>query len=420
MRLTKQRIHAIEPPAQGYDIRWDEITQGLGVRVTSSGVKSFIYQRRIKGRSRRMTLGRFPTMSVEKARDRVIKLAAAISDGKDPVVEEQRAAAQRVTLKEAQDAYLESRSLKPNTVRDINLAMKALKDWMTRPVVEITPAMVEKRHAELGKKSAARANLTMRYLRAILNYAASRWADDEGHPLIPYNPVKRLSATKAWYRVERRRTLLKEHDIAPWWDAVDKLGEDPSVLRGPQHRDFMILLLLTGLRRGEALNLRWDGVDFKGRTLTVEDTKNRETHTLPLPQHLQELLAERKKVSKGEYVFNGPDGERFSDFSTIVDYVEAKTAETLSKEAHEPVPGLHITPHDLRRTFATIAERLDIPHYALKRLLNHKQSGDVTAGYIVADVERLREPMEKITDFVLKAAGVRSGAPVSALAGARG
>lgn len=62
--------------------------------------------------------------------------------------------------------------------------------------------------------------------------------------------------------------------------------------------------------------------------------------------------------------------------------------------------GISFTPHDLRRTFITIAEGLDIPAYALKRLLNHKQAGDVTAGYIIPNTERLREPMQRITDFI--------------------
>ena len=57
--------------------------------------------------------------------------------------------------------------------------------------------------------------------------------------------------------------------------------------------------------------------------------------------------------------------------------------------------------HDLRRTFITIAESLDIPAYALKRLLNHKTANDVTAGYIITDVERLRRPMQQITDHIL-------------------
>ena len=61
--------------------------------------------------------------------------------------------------------------------------------------------------------------------------------------------------------------------------------------------------------------------------------------------------------------------------------------------------------HDLRRTFITIAESLDISVYSLKRLLNHKMTNDVTAGYIITDVERLRAPMQRITDYILKCIG---------------
>jgi integrase len=60
--------------------------------------------------------------------------------------------------------------------------------------------------------------------------------------------------------------------------------------------------------------------------------------------------------------------------------------------------GVEFTLHDLRRTFITLAESLDIPAYALKRLLNHRDSNDITAGYIVSDWERLRIPMNKIAD----------------------
>lgn len=62
---------------------------------------------------------------------------------------------------------------------------------------------------------------------------------------------------------------------------------------------------------------------------------------------------------------------------------------------------ISFTVHDLRRTFITIAESLDIPAYALKRLLNHKMTSDVTAGYIMLDVERLRKPMQMIADYIL-------------------
>jgi len=65
--------------------------------------------------------------------------------------------------------------------------------------------------------------------------------------------------------------------------------------------------------------------------------------------------------------------------------------------------GVHFTLHDLRRTFITAAESLDISPYTVKRLANHKMSRDVTAGYIISDLERLRTPMEKISQFLLDA-----------------
>jgi integrase len=64
--------------------------------------------------------------------------------------------------------------------------------------------------------------------------------------------------------------------------------------------------------------------------------------------------------------------------------------------------GVPFTPHDLRRTFITAAESLDISVYALKRLLNHRiNPSDVTAGYIITEVERLRQPMQKINERLI-------------------
>lgn len=74
--------------------------------------------------------------------------------------------------------------------------------------------------------------------------------------------------------------------------------------------------------------------------------------------------------------------------------------------------GISFSVHDLKRTFITMAESLDIPACALKRLLNHKMSSDITAGYIVADVERLRKPMQLIADFLLKSMGVKKSSEI--------
>jgi integrase len=109
---------------------------------------------------------------------------------------------------------------------------------------------------------------------------------------------------------------------------------------------------------------------------------------LPLSDFLVNLLAVRRNAtaSRSEFVFpgNGVTGHM----------VEPK--KMLARV--RALSGVEFTLHDLRRTFITVAESLDISAYALKRLLNHKDRHDVTAGYIVLSVERLRRPMQMIAD----------------------
>jgi integrase len=140
--------------------------------------------------------------------------------------------------------------------------------------------------------------------------------------------------------------------------------------------------------------LQWNQIDLKAKTLTLFDTKNRQSHTLPLTDYLHTLLVQRKQLSNTNYVFPGPGkaGYIIEPRKQMAKVIEAT--------------GISFTVHDLRRTFITIAESLDIPAYALKRLLNHKMTNDVTAGYIILDVERLRKPMQMITDYMLLQMGL--------------
>lgn len=71
-------------------------------------------------------------------------------------------------------------------------------------------------------------------------------------------------------------------------------------------KDYFLLILFTGLRRMEAASLRWNYVDFKAKTFTVQDTKNREIHTLPMSDFLYELLWQRKRFKTSEFVFPSP------------------------------------------------------------------------------------------------------------------
>jgi integrase len=155
-------------------------------------------------------------------------------------------------------------------------------------------------------------------------------------------------------------------------------------------RDYFLLILFTGMRRVEAASLRWKNVDMQLKTFTLQDTKNRETHTLPMSDFLYELFFRRNQLKSSEFVF--PAKSRTGHI------LEPRKAMLKIAE----LSGVPFTIHDLRRTFATTADGLDLPAYALKRLLNHKMSNDVTAGYIMLDVERLRKPMQMITDFLIE------------------
>ena len=394
MKISKSVVDTLPIPAKGYALVWDSELKGFGVRVTDKGIKSFILQRRINGKDCRMTLGRYGAVTVEQARKDAKVKAGLIASGGDPVAEKRRKKAAQVTLRQALDDYFVSRkTLAPKTVHDMEATLEwGCPIWLTLPAARITRNMVERRHRELGEKGHGAANKWGRYLRALLNFTASKYTDAEGQPILTDNPVKVLSATRAWYRIERRQSVIQPHQIAAWWDAVTRL-------RNTTHRDYFLTLLLTGLRKEEARTLQWADVDFQARTLTVHGTKNHSSHTLPMGPYLASLLSARERL--GPLVFTSTHGQignlRYS-------------LEGIAKAS-----GIKFMIHDLRRTFATLAESLDIPAYALKRLMNHKTQGDVTGGYLVITTERLRAPMEKIEDFVLKAAKVRESAEVVVL-----
>jgi integrase len=390
MRLTKREIARLPLPSEGQAFYRDDKLKGLAVRVTAGGTKSFVLEKLIQRRVRRITLGRHGEISVETARKQAQKLLGQIAEGRDPVSERKRTAASGITLNDVFTEYLEHRhDLKPKTIADYRRVIAvALTDWRHKPLASITRDGVSRRFNRLrDKHGPAWANLAMRVLRALFNFAAGKYADEAGRSPFAANPVKVLSETKAWVKIDRRRNVIKPHELADWYRAVHNLGNTTA-------RDYLLLLIFSGLRREEAARLRWCDIDLKGRTLTVPDTKNRRPHTLPLSQFLRVMLEERHRSTTGDFVFPG-EGRRGHVVS-------------LKKSQRNVIEtsGVSFTLHDLRRTFATVAESLDIPGYALKRMLNHSDGADVTAGYIVASVERMREPMEKVAEYLARAMGI--------------
>jgi integrase len=360
--------------------------------VTPAGTKSFLVYRKLHGRPVRVTLGRFPDMKIERARKMAEKRLGELAEGKNPIKEKKAARQRGVTLAEVYKDYIESRGskLSANTLSNYKTIMNShLADWANKPMSDISRDMVESKHRKLSAISESSANKSMRVLRAMFNYAHGKYEDEQGRGLFPDNPVKRLTHTKSWNRETRRQNKIKNQDLKSWFQAVLFLAESDDEYQRTVS-DYLQVTLLNGLRRRESAALKLEDLDFRDKTFTIHNTKNGQPVTLPMSEYTESLLLRRRDLSSGWYVFPGRGG------SGCINDPRRAIADIRKSS------GVYFTIHDLRRTFISIAESLDVSSYAVKRLVNHSTGSDVTAGYVIMDVERLRKPMQQISDFILE------------------
>lgn len=293
-----------------------------------------------------------------------------------------------ITLGEVWVEYQRVRRLKPATVKCYSVCIdRCYSDWVELPIHLITKEMIAGRHEYMSDlrgrwKGEAQANLAMRVLRALITFASYKYP--ELAELSFRNPVKHLTELKAWNKVVRRKTNICRQ-LVPWLEAMKTFPYRTN-------RDFNLALLFTGCRKNELGTLPWNCVDFQTDTLFVKDTKNGRSLELPMSTHLSRLLLERSTLVDRDprYVFTFTPGMPLHE-----DY--------RGYEAVIGATGIKYTFHDLRRTFATIADDLEMDDSLRKRLLNHV-SNDVTDGYLCNGSERLRKPTQLINDEMLRRA----------------
>lgn len=405
IEFNKTALKNIPAPATGRAYYHDTKQQGLLLQVTVAGAKSFQAYKKVNNVPVRVTLGKFPGMTVEAARKAALNRLSEMVNGINPNAKKKDDAKADITLKAVFADYLAARnSLKPGTIKDYTrlLEVEAFPDWLDTPIKKLTRDRVVKRHAELGEKSEARANNALRVLRALFNFAIGQYEDSEGIAIFTDNPVRKISHAKSWYAVDRKTTVIKVSELATWFNAVQALTKQDGA-QALTVKDYLLLLLFTGLRREEAAKLEWTDIDFTEKTLLVRDTKNKEPLMLPLTDFVFDLLKHREPFAVNQFVFGNlkTKSGRIEDPKKLIYKLREST-------------GVFFNPHDLRRTFATVAERLDVSPYTIKRILNHKiAKADVTSGYIIIlDAERLRKPMQQVTDFILKEVGLKESAEV--------
>ena len=347
--LTQSSIKTLTAPKKGNKITYDTKVKGLGLRVTSSGAKSFILNYHIAGRERRYTIGRFPEWTITAARERAALLRRQIDEGQDPLEEK----AQDRLAKTVKDLWAEYEEMHLS-----NLADQSQKDVRNMWATWIIPELGRKRldqlsandidrlHRKISKKTQVRANRVLEVLRKALNLAI-RWQ------WIKNNPADGFKRN-----IEQpRHRYLSQDEISRLLREADNIDDKiaPVVIR---------LLLLTGARLGEVLKAKWEHFDLEEGIWTKPSshTKQKLLHRVPLSGEAILILKKLKKSSESEYLFPTKNGTPKKD----IKWSWGKIIKAANLE--------DIRLHDLRHTYASVlaSEGLSLP--IIGQLLGHTQA----------------------------------------------
>ena len=375
-KLTKKAIDRATYPAQGQLFVRDEELRGFALRITP-GSKAFILERSIHGRVRRMTIGRYPDLTLDQARNIAREQVGEIAQGHDPA-EARRTRRQAATWQDLETLYRERHAIqKKSASRDVGVLNTHLAPWRPRRLNTITRADVCTIHAEMGAAGhPTGANRMIALLRTMFNLAKD-WGLHDGE-----NPASRV---KFFKEVSRDRFVTPD-ELPKLWTALQR---EPN----PYVRAAFVVGLLTGARRNEVLSMRWSDLDLPQCLWKIPDTKAGRPHYLPLPIPVVEELHRLPRLDGNPHVFCGRWGR-----SHLINV--AKPWQRIRQEA-----GLQdVRIHDLRRTLGSwmVAAGASLP--LIGKALNHANVS-TTAIYARLQLDPVRLALEQNAQKMLTVIG---------------
>lgn len=366
--LSNRYLDSVERPPKGLVRHWDTVVRGLVAHVQPSATTLY-FQIDQRGKTKRINLGRYPTVKLNQARDAARQLDYEMRFGKAKNLERRE-----ITLRDALDAYLETTRACDQHVTFVKRAIEfRLEDWLAHPLSEITGAMVRKRHHELTEDGPVMADETMRAMRAVWNAARDEFEKYDIPPAPTDILRKRSGKRQAWNNPQptRNRPI---HDLAEWAEQVDRI-------LNPVHQAFYRFALLTAMRKGEIARIEWSHIDRKQNYLLIPHTKSGREHYLPLNAHHFAIIDSIGK--QGRFVFPDRTGKK-----------------PIVHPRHDEVPG---TLHSLRHTWASVAAEIGISEDQIGRILNHSNGmRSVTNRYIHVHVDSMRPIMDAVTKELLE------------------
>jgi integrase len=350
MKFTDKTVTQSKPelPEGKTDhIFFDELDRGFGLRVRDTGSKIWVYQYSRNNKTRRMTIGVWPTMSPAQAREQVRKLSAERRLGADPAHDLAMRQIDRETFADVVKQYLAAKEpeLRDRTYAETMRYLTGTASRLnSRPLAAIEQSEIA---ALLDRAAEGGHDATANRLRANLA-ALFTWAMQRGK--VAANPVMLTEKRKE----QSRDRVLSDAELAAIWNALPE-GDFGNIVR---------LLILTGQRRSEIGGLRWSEIDLHAGQINLpgERTKNGHAHFIPLSQPARAILAAQPRLR--EQVFGrGDSAEGFAGWSAATAALRAALPKM------EPW-----SLHDLRRTMATGMGELGVQPHIIEAAINH-QSG---------------------------------------------
>ncbi len=371
MKFTDYSIKALKPRAKRFEVYSDEKT-GFGLRVSETGVKSWLSRYRRNGELVRLTLGTYPAMTLKQARIKHNEFRSWLHDGVDPrhELKRRRKEAEQVRLTEAgagtvgglAHEYLErhARPKKRSWREDERILKKdILPQWKQYKAKDITRRDVIKLLDRIADRGAPiMANRTLAVISRMFGFGVRRGIVDAS-PCVAIDPPGEEKS---------RDRVLTENEVRAFWSGLHKArAQEPVKLA-------LKLQLVTVQRRGEIAGAAWSEFDLATGWWTVPAgrSKNSLSHRVPLSSLALELLTELKQLAgDSQWLLPSPRGDQ-----PITD--RALTRAISNNRIVFDIPPF--TPHDLRRTAASLMTGMGIPRLVVKKILNHVE-GDVTAVY---------------------------------------
>jgi hypothetical protein len=434
--LTKSLIDKLPFAPEGKQATvYDKNLPGFALRIGAKAKTFIVYKRLANGTPKRVTLGRYGHLTVDQARNLAQQELAKLTQGIDPnfIKKEQREEAKKVetftaeTLGWLLDLY-ETEHIKGNkggseaTLKDLKIVRDyfgertitllreengrwkedkniLLPDWLNRPYRSITKHEVLERFDYFASAKPSRIpkeglrpiqrthQVAFKFLNSAYNFILPRTDLSENF----VNPCDVLKAYKRWRKTEprTRRVVFEKKEGANWFNVLQDYAS-----QNPVASDYLLFSLIQAGRSIELAKLTWDKIDFELKTISYTDTKNKEAYIFPVTKLAIEILERRQEDKINEFVFGYPDGRKYGHITP--------SAKPHFKNIAEKC-GVLISHHDLRRTWASTAHKLQIDERTINLCLKHKMN-DVNVHYIERNLDTMLRALQKTENYFVEQA----------------